>query len=121
MNAVQAFTENLFLELQLTGAPIHVSSVVPGYVKSAIFAANPKGDEPAQAERHRATMREMTQAYGMEADEAARVILEGVAAGKFWVSTHPDATAQMIAGRVGFLQEQSDPPLSEHTRGLLGV
>jgi NAD(P)-dependent dehydrogenase (short-subunit alcohol dehydrogenase family) len=120
-HAVQSFTENLFLELQLVGAPIHVSSVVPGYVKSAIFAANAKGDEPADAARHRQTMDAMMQAYGMDADEAAQVIMQGVAAGQFWVSTQPEVTAQMIAGRVAFLQEQSDPPLSEETRGLLRV
>ena len=119
-HAVQSFSENLYLELQLKGAAIHVSSVVPGYVKSAIFADNAAGDEPADAARHRETMTAMMQAHGMEAGEAARVILEGVASGHFWVSTHPEATAAMIAGRVAYMQRQSDPPLSDATRVLLG-
>lgn len=119
-HAVQSFTENLYLELKLVGAPIHVSSVVPGYVKSAIFAPNMHNDEPGNAAGHRQTMDTMMQAYGMDADEAGRVILEGVAAGKFWVSTQAEITAQMIADRVAFLQEQADPPLTAETRALLG-
>ena len=120
-HAVQAFSENLFLELQLKGAPIHVSTVVPGYVKSAIFAANARGDEPADAARHRQTMQAMMQDHGMDADEAGHVILARVAAGHFWVSTQPEATARMIAGRIAYLQDQTDPPLSAATRALVDL
>jgi short-subunit dehydrogenase len=120
-HAIQSFSENLFLELQLAGAPIHVSSVIPGYVKSAIFAANERSDEPEDAARHRQTMNAMMQVHGMDADEAGRVILEGIAAGRFWVSTQPEITAGMIAGRVAYLQDQADPPLTDATRALLGL
>ena len=120
-HAVQSFSENLYLELKLAGAPIHVSSVVPAYVKSAIFAPNNENDEPDGAAGHRQTMNAMMQAYGMDADEAGKLILEGVAAGRFWVSTQPDITAQMIAGRIAFLQEQTDPPLTAETRALVGL
>ncbi len=119
-HAVQAFSENLFLELQLAQAPIHVSSVIPGYVKTAIFAENDRKDEPADAARHRQTMSAMMQTHGMDADEAGRVILEGVAAGHFWVSTQPETTQQMVAGRIAYLQDQTDPPLRPETRALLG-
>ena len=120
-HAIQSFSESLFLEMQLKGAPIHVSSVIPGYVKSAIFAANQASDEPADAARHRQTMNAMMQAHGMDADEAGRVILEGVAAGRFWVSTQPELTREMIAVRVAYLQDQADPPLTGETRALLGL
>ena len=119
-HAVQSFSENLFLELQLAQAPIHVSSVIPGYVKTAIFAENDRKDEPADAARHRQTMSTMMQNHGMDADEAGRVILEGVAAGRFWVSTEPETTKQMVAGRIAYLQDQTDPPLRPETRALLG-
>ena len=119
-HAVQSFSENLFLELQLAQAPIHVSSVIPGYVKTAIFAENDRNDEPADAARHRQTMSAMMQNHGMDADEAGRVILEGVAAGHFWVSTQPKTTKQMVAGRIAYLQDQTDPPLRPETRALLG-
>jgi short-subunit dehydrogenase len=119
-HAVQSFSENLFLELQLTKAPIHVSSVIPGYVKTAIFAKNNRNDEPADAARHRQTMSAIMQTHGMDADEAGRVILEGVAAGRFWVSTQPEATEQMVAGRIAYFQDKADPPLRPETRALLG-
>ena len=120
-HAVQSFSESLFLELRLAGASIHVSSVIPGYVKSAIFAANPRDDEPEDAARHRRTMNAMMLAHGMDADEAGRVILEGIAAGHFWVSTQPEITAEMIAGRIAYLKDQADPPLTEATRTILGL
>ncbi len=119
-HAVQSFSENLFLELQLAQAPIHLSSVIPGYVKTAIFAENDRKDEPADAAHHRQTMSAMMQNHGMDADEAGRIILEGVAAGRFWVSTHPETTKQMVAGRIAYFQDQTDPPLRPETRELLG-
>lgn len=119
-HAIEAFSECLFLEMQLKRAPIHVSSVIPGYVRTAIFDADRGEGEPGDAGGYRQTMSAMMASYGMPADEAARVIMEGIAAGRFWVSTQPEVTREMVAGRVRFLQEQADPQLTEETRALLG-
>src|SRR5262249_21784045 len=121
-HAVQAFSECLYLEMQLTGKPIHVASIVPGLVRTNIFGeAPPDAGEHAHAIAHRKVMREMMAAYGMDAAEASHVILEQIAAGEFWVSTHSEMTRDMIAGRVAFLQNQSRPALSDQAKAILAV
>ena len=120
-HAVQSFTENLFLELQIKGAPIQVSSVIPGAVRTGIFSSAQGKDEPADAEGYRAAMDAMLQDHGMGVEAASTLIMQGIAAGQFWVSTQPEVTGEMIAGRVAYLQDQSDPPLSNQTRALLGL
>jgi short-subunit dehydrogenase len=118
-HAVQSFSECLYLEMQAKGAPIHVSSVIPGWVKSAIF--DPAGDagESDFASRQRAVMRGAMAAQGMDADEAARIILEGIAAGDFWVSTQPEMTRELAATRAAFLTGLAPPELTDETRAIL--
>lgn len=120
-HAVQSFSECLSLELQLAGAPIHVSSVLPGMLKTSIFDAEAGAGEPEAASHHRRVMREMMQAYGMDLDEGCRRIVEQVAESRFWVSTQPEMTSEIIEGRIAFLRDQSPPALAEQAKQLLGV
>ncbi|TWB25647.1 SDR family NAD(P)-dependent oxidoreductase [Nitrospirillum bahiense] len=118
-HAVQSFSECLFLELQMAKAPIRVSSVIPGMLKTSIFdEAGGKGEPPA-ASHHRKVMRELMSTYGMDLDEGCQRIVAQIAEGRFWVSTQPEMTTGMIAGRVDFLTRQTDPTLSEQARHLL--
>ncbi len=119
-HAVQAFSECLYLEMELVKAPIHVSSVVPGMVKTSIFDASAGAGEPKNASHHRTVMRELMANYGMELADAAKVVMEQIAAGKFWVSTQPDMTAQSLEARIAFFREQSAPHLSEQAKQLIG-
>ncbi|WP_200940390.1 SDR family NAD(P)-dependent oxidoreductase [Caulobacter sp. Root343] len=117
-HAVQAFSECLYLEMELQGKPIHVSSVIPGMVKTQIFAdATPSGEDLAS--KHREVMRQTMAAYGMELDAACKVILEQIAAGEFWVSTQPEMTQNLAQNRAVFLRDQSRPALTPETRALL--
>ncbi|WEK56740.1 MAG: SDR family NAD(P)-dependent oxidoreductase [Candidatus Brevundimonas phytovorans] len=117
-HAVQAFTECLYLELQLKGAQIQVSSIIPGMVKTRIFNdARPAADP--QAARHQEVMRQSMDAYGMDLGEACQVILEQVADGAFWVSTQPDMTQSIAGNRARFLTEREAPALTAETRALL--
>lgn len=119
-HAVQAFSECLYLEMQLTGKPVHVSTIVPGLVRTEIFAEAPaNAGENAQARAHREAMRDMMAAHGMDLEPACRAIFEQIAAGEFWVSTQPEMTRDMIAARVAFLSAQARPELNEQTKALL--
>ena len=118
-HAVQSFSECLYLEMQAKGAPIHVASVIPGWVKSAIFDDAEGSGETDFATRQRAVMRAAMAAQGMDADEATQIILEGIAAGDFWVSTQPDMTRELAATRAEFLAAQRAPALTEETRSIL--
>jgi NAD(P)-dependent dehydrogenase (short-subunit alcohol dehydrogenase family) len=115
-HALQAFTETLALEIGLTGKPIHVASVIPGAVATAIFDRANKGD--AAAERHRAIMQAMLAASMAPAD-AARIIFAGLAARDFFIITHPDDARAIIAGRIDFLSKLAAPVLPDQLRALL--
>ena len=118
-HAVQSFSECLYLELEMVKAPIHVASVIPGMLKTNIFDAAAGVGEPEGAARHRKVMHDLMKAHGMDLAEGCQRILEQVAANKFWVSTQPEMTAGVLAGRVAFLRDQAFPELAEQARQLV--
>jgi len=119
-HAVQAFTECLALEIDLTGKPVHVSSVIPGMVKTHIFDPTaPVEGENAAAAQHRKVMREMMAGYGMDLGPACQSILEQIAAGAFWVSTQPPMTDEIVAHRIQFLSQRGKPVLAAGARAIL--
>lgn len=120
-HAIQSFSECLYLEMKVAKAPINVSSIIPGMLKTSIFDADAGVGEPESAATHRATMAHMMANYGMDLDEGCRRFVEGMAARKFWVSSQPEMTEQSIAARIAMLEKQSDPELNEQTRAILGV
>ena len=75
--------------------------------------------EPAASAGHRKAMHDMMAAYGMDLAEGSRVMMEQIAANKFWVSSQPEMTEQSLAARVRFFQEQADPQVAEQARHLL--
>ena len=118
-HAVQSFSECLYLEMQLKKAPIHVSTVVPGMVRTAIFDDAAGTGEPASAAPHRAKMAAMLRDFGMELDQASRLIIDQIAAGAFWVHTHPEMTLGAIEDRIAFLRSQLPPVLNPQARHLV--
>lgn len=115
-HALQSFTENLALEVGLTGKPVHIASIIPGAVHTRIFASANQGS--AAAERHRAIMQAMLSA-SMAPSEAAALIFDGLAARQFFIATHPDDAKAIIAGRIAFLQGMAAPVLPDALRALL--
>jgi len=115
-HAVQAFTESLAIELKLIDAPICVSAVLPGPVNTRIFQDAPTDANAAQSARQRAIMETMLRDRGLAADEAARLILQGIAQGKFWVSCHPEMMARFASQRAATLAALTDPEPSERMR-----
>jgi NAD(P)-dependent dehydrogenase (short-subunit alcohol dehydrogenase family) len=118
-HAVQSFSECLRLELELAGAPLHVSAVIPGMLKTAIFDAKAGTGEPASAGRHRRRMFEMMRDHGMDLDEGCRIILEQVAQNRFWVHTQPEMSRAVIDARIEFFRGQQPPVLAEEARQLV--
>lgn len=117
-HAVLSFTECLYLEMQMQKKPIHVSAIMPGPVATGIFEAA-KGAGIAE-HHHRSVMRDML-ADSMQPMEAARIIFDGIARGDFWVSTHPELTAETARGRADYLANLSRPSLAETARAILGL
>lgn len=118
-HAVQAFSECLYLEMQLKGAPIHVCSIMPGMLKTSIFEASAGVGEPPAATAHRRKMFEMMRDYGMDLAEGCQRIMEQVAEGRFWVHTQPDMTMSAIESRIAFFNSQQPPVMNEAVRELV--
>jgi NAD(P)-dependent dehydrogenase (short-subunit alcohol dehydrogenase family) len=87
-HGVQALTETLFLELAEVEAPISVHVVNPGPVATRIFSGSTV--EGAAAEAAHEEFVTLTTERGMTGLEAGEIILDGVARGDFWISTHPE-------------------------------
>jgi len=118
-HAVLSFTECLHLEMQLQPKPVNVSVVLPGPVATRIFEdANGADAEPVVA-GHREIMRRMLVDQGITPLEAGRIILEGIAAKQFWVSTHPDMTAAFAKRRADHLAGLTDPAMNAEMRAIM--
>jgi len=90
--AVRGFSESLRHELEMEGSPIGVTLVHPGGVRTAIAenARLAKGLDEAEIERHRTAWRAL---LALDADEAARRIVRGIAAREPRVLVGRDAVA----------------------------
>jgi NAD(P)-dependent dehydrogenase (short-subunit alcohol dehydrogenase family) len=119
-HAVLSFSECLYLEMQLQPKAVSVSVVLPGPVATRIFEdANRAGVGPEGA-AHREIMDQMLASTGMTGLEAGRIILEGIAARDFWVSTHPDMMRDMANARARHLADLRLPRMNEQMRQTLG-
>lgn len=116
-HAVIALSECLYLEMQLQKKPVNISVVVPGPVATRIFEDANVPDGGAAA--HRNIMQHMLSQSGLPPRDAARLILNGIAEQRFWVSTHPEITAHMAKTRAEHLANLATPSLTEETRQLL--
>ncbi|WP_176590284.1 SDR family oxidoreductase [Sphingobium sp. EM0848] len=118
-HAILSFSECLALEMEMIGAPISISCVLPGPVATRIFDDAVEGDEGKASGKHRAIMADMLRTHGLTPDEAAEIILDGIAAGQFWVPTHPELTEAMARTRAEYLIGDHRPHLTEDSRTLL--
>jgi len=118
-HAVLSFTECLYLEMQLQPKPIHISAVLPGPVATRIFEDAAADRASGFVERQRDVMKQMLVSQGLVPRQAGEIILRGIAAEQFWVSTHPEVTAYMAKDRADYLAALKTPVLAEEARGIL--
>jgi NAD(P)-dependent dehydrogenase (short-subunit alcohol dehydrogenase family) len=120
-HAVLSFTECLFLEMQLIGALVHVAAVIPAQVATRIFADAPADRGSEFVEKQCAMMNAMLEDTGLHPQEAADIILKGIASKQFWVSTHPQTTAYMAKARADYLASLATPSLAEEARAIVAA
>ncbi len=85
--AVIAIAETLHLDLAAIGAPIRVSLLAPGAVKTGIFDTEPSD---VTSKHLMAAMRAGSERVGMAPSDVALISFQAIEAGKFWVFPHPD-------------------------------
>jgi len=109
--AVVALTESLRAEMELIGAPINVSLLAPGPVKTDIFR-DPCGPEAGDATRGFVTqLVQMTEQYGISADELAERAFAGIAENRFWLIPQPEALDDGLRARTEGILARRTPTL----------
>jgi len=119
-HAVLSFSECLYLEMQQAKALIRVSAVLPGAVATRIFDDAPGGSNPRSVDNHRAAMKHVLSAHGMAPIDAARLIVDQIAEGRFWVSPHPEMMQESAERRAAHLAGLMTPALTAEGLSLLG-
>jgi NAD(P)-dependent dehydrogenase (short-subunit alcohol dehydrogenase family) len=97
-----ALTECLALELAGVAPQIRVTAVLPGSVRSKIFE-HALAAETDAGRASRETLSTSMADHGLDAAEAAQMILDGVARGELRVHTAPETSRQFIAERAASL------------------
>lgn len=121
---VVAISEALDQELRERGAPIGVSVLCPGTVRTGILdpsrgrpegvaGPDPGGDEEA-AQQEEAT-RQMLDTFGIEPEAVAECVAEAVVEDRFWIYTHGGAPdwVQDRSDRLRALERPSHAALDE--------
>lgn len=107
--AIVAITEAMQCELELLGASISISLLAPGPVLSEIFANPFGGDAHPATERFVETMKEMTALHGMEADEFAALVFQGIERGDYWIIPQPETLDPFLQARHEMIRERRRP------------
>jgi short-subunit dehydrogenase len=111
-HAVQSLTECLYVELSLKTSLIHVSSIIPGMVRTNIFdETKQETGLVTQLSLYREKMASLMALYGQPAEESAVRIIQQIAENNFWVCTHPEGAANAARNRAAYLNEQLHPRL----------
>ncbi|MEU6977094.1 MULTISPECIES: SDR family NAD(P)-dependent oxidoreductase [unclassified Streptomyces] len=107
-----ALSESLHYELLMKGAPIQVSVVTPGSVRSEIFkAARPGEDEPPEIAAFNEQLQRLADEHGLTPEEHAERVFEMVAEGKYWAIPQPEQLFPALQPRTDMILGQENPRL----------
>ena len=109
--AVVALSESLRSELEMLKAPIGVSLLAPGPVKTGIFN-NPFGERAGVAARAFVdNMRAMLEQHGLTPDEFAERVFAGIAQAQYWLIPQPEAFDEPFRQRCEDIAARRNPRL----------
>lgn len=109
--AVVALTESLRAEMELLDAPVRVSLLAPGPVRTGIFS-DPAGPGASEATRgFAAQMVAMTEQHGITPDELALRTFAGIDEDRFWLIPQPEALDDGLRARTDGILARRTPTL----------
>jgi NAD(P)-dependent dehydrogenase (short-subunit alcohol dehydrogenase family) len=103
-HALWGLAEAMQLELQAMQAPVGISLLAPAGVNTAL--ANAPSDAPGGQMQE--AVRALIAAYGMPAEELARLTFAALCAGRVWILPHPEFKDALQA-RVARLVAETEP------------
>jgi short-subunit dehydrogenase len=101
---IRAFAEALRAELTASASPVDVSLVAPGPIKTGILRHAASHDVAGQ---HVVPSADVFPG-GLMPEEAARIIFERAAEGRFLISTHPGALAEYVEKSTSLTRSELD-------------
>lgn len=110
--AVVAITEGLKAELDMLGAPVDVSLLAPGPVRSAIFDDPFGGAIHPATEQFVQTLRGMIAEYGMDPEPFAAAVFDSIGRGEYWIFPQPEAINPMLERRTRMILDRREPDFS---------
>ena len=116
--AVTAITEGLLYELRYFKAPIGVSALCPGPIKTRIadWDRYGKADEGEHAAYGQARLQNLIKDEGMSPEDLARITFDGVAEGRFWILPH-DHFKGALTARYQSIMNESNPSFRSLVEG----
>ncbi|MFF9847532.1 SDR family NAD(P)-dependent oxidoreductase [Streptomyces litmocidini] len=107
-----ALTESLHYEMLMKGAPIQVSVVTPGSVKSEIFrAARPGETAPPEIAAFNERLQDLADEHGLTPEEHAARVFDMVAEGRYWAIPQPEQLFPALQPRTDMILAQENPRL----------
>lgn len=114
--AVQGLSESLALELMAEEAPVGVSLLVPGFVRTRMPEAERNRPSDVPSSRHDPVrqgvlrhMASMIETQGMSAAEAADSVVEAVRDDRFYILTHPEIAFSGLRQRLRWMESNIPP------------
>ncbi len=123
-HAVVALTENLYHQMNLIEAPIGVSCLCPGWVRTGIFDAERNwpaelGERPESSPVVETVKGHLERAIaeGLTPAAVADLVVDAVTENRFWVFPHPD-WLEMAADRWQLVAEGTNPEPPNSVPGM---
>jgi NAD(P)-dependent dehydrogenase (short-subunit alcohol dehydrogenase family) len=123
-HAVVAVSEDLYRAVKVTGLPVGVSVICPGWIRTSIYQANrnwPRslGEVPPPAATAEVTAPHVQRAIdeGMAPAAVADLVADAIIADRFWVFTDPQFT-QVALDRWQRIAEGHNPQIGADVPGL---
>lgn len=111
--AVVGLTESLYGEMQILKAPIGVSLLAPGPVKTGIFD-DPFGATVGPAvQTFVEALRAMLTEHGLTPDEFADRVFAGIQENRFWLLPQPESIDELLKRRVDNILARRNPELPQ--------
>lgn len=121
-HAVVTITESLYFELQSMNSNVRAAALCPGDVATKIWESErirpdnygKKAEFSTGVEAHSREIIEGMVAKGMSPQQLADIVFEQIAAGKFWIFTHPEFLKPLLQMRIGAIMEDRNPKLPDY-------
>ncbi|MDA3624587.1 SDR family NAD(P)-dependent oxidoreductase [Saccharopolyspora sp. WRP15-2] len=110
---VLALTESLHYEMRMKNAPIQVSVVTPGSVRSEIFRTGGSADIAPEVAAFNAQLQQRADEHGLTPEQHAERVFDEVAEGKYWVIPQPDELLPALQPRTNMILGEKTPELFE--------